>query len=294
MVPPIVIGAHPKRDDSAPLALGVMLSRLTGAPLHVVGTFWFDSTPQRTAPEDYGRALREKVQHAVDEVLGDAGIDAPVDVRVTCGAPAHALQQTASEVGAGLIIVGSTRRGTFGRITTGTTADRVLDGSPCPVVVAPAGFRHAQGFGGTVGVAFVDTPGGRSALAAGAAIARRTGADMIAYTVTDASTHQDDRARAEVAVERAISGCAADLGCEARVLTGGAAALVEESRKLDFLLRGGRAAGSLLRPLAREVPSRLASGVECPLIFVAPGGEQPLLALFGAEAVDGREALLHA
>jgi len=292
MVPPIVIGAHPKRDDSAPLELGVMLSRLTGAPLHVVGTFWFDSTPHRTAPDDYEQALRLKVSRAVDHVLGDAGIDTPVDVRVTCGSPAHALHETASEVGAGMIVVGSTHRGTLGRIATGTTADRVLDGAPCPVAVAPSGFRQAQGPDGSVGVAFVDTPGGRSALAAGAAIARRTGASLIAYTVTDASTHQEDRTRAEAAVERAIAECADDLDCEARVLTGGAAALIEESRRLDFLVRGCRGPGHMLRPLAREVPSRLASGIECPLVIVGPGREQPLVSLFGAEAVDGREAAL--
>jgi nucleotide-binding universal stress UspA family protein len=200
----------------------------------------------------------------------------------------------ASEAGAGMIVVGSTHRGTLGRIATGTTADRVMDGAPCPVAVAPSGFRHAQGPGGSVGVAFVDTPGGWSALAAGAAIARRTGASLIAYTVTDASTHQGDRARAEAVVERAMSECADDLDGEARVLTGGAAALIEESRGLDFLVRGCRAGGALLRPLAKEVPSRLASGVECPLIIVGPGREQPLVSLFGAEAVDGREAALSA
>ena len=289
MVAPIVIGAQPKRDDLAPIELGVMLSRLTGAPIHVVGTYWFDSTPRRTASEEYGEALRQDVGRAVAQVLGGEELEAPVEVHVKAGSPAHALQESAAELGAGVIVVGSTRRGTFGRIATGTTVDRVLDGAPCPVIIAPSGFRRAWGPTPTVGVAFVDTPGGWSALAAGAAMARGTGASLVAYTVTDADTDAGDRARAQTAVERALAERAHDLDCEARVLTGGAAALAVESRNLDFLIRGCRSAGRLRTPLAREVPSRLASAVECPFMVVAPGRERPLASLFAGDGA-GREA----
>lgn len=291
MVAPIVIGAQPKRDDLAPLELGVMLSRLTGAPIHMVGTYWFDSTPRRTANEEYAEALRGDVARAVEQALGGEELQAPVEVHVKAGSPAYALHDIAAQVAAGVIVLGSTRRGRFGRIATGTTADRVLDGAQCPVIIAPSGFRRAWGPAATVGVAFVDTPGGWSALAAGAAMARGTGASLIAYTVTDADTDAGDRARAHTAVERALAERAHDLVCEARVLTGGAAALAAESRNLDFLVRGCRGAGPLRRPLAREVPSRLASAVECPLVVVAPGREQPLVSLFPADGA-GREAQL--
>ena len=291
MVPPIVIGAHPKRDDSSPLELGVNLSRLTGAPLHVVGSFWFDSTPGRTAEADFGRALEDKVRRAMDRTLGGGELDAPVDVRVTCGSPAHALQKTAADVDAGMIVVGSTHRGAVGRIATGTTAGHVLDGASCPVVVAPRGLGDTWGEAGQVGVAFVDTPGGWSALRAGAAIARRMGSQLVAYTVTDAHTDDSDRRRAQGTVERAIAELAGDLDGEARMLQGGAPALIEASRGLDFLIRGCRTSGGLRRPLARELPGRLASNVACPLLVVKPGSEQPLVSLFAAEAGDERRAL---
>lgn len=289
MVAPIVIGAQPKQDDLAPLELGVMLSRLTGAPIHVVGTYWFDSTPRRTANEEFASALREDVGRAVAQVLGGEDLKAPVDVHVQSGAPAHVLQETAAELGAGVIVVGSTRRGKLGRIATGTTVDRVLDGAPCPVVIAPSGFRREWGPAPKVGVAFVDTPGGWSALAAGAALARGSGASLVAFTVTDADTDAGDRARAQTAVERALAERAAGLDCEARVLTGGAAALAAESRNLDFLIRGCRSAGRLRRPLAKEVPSRLATAVECPFMVVAPGREHSLVSLFAGDGA-GREA----
>ena len=294
MVPPIVIGAHPKRDDSSPLELGVMLSRVTGAPLHVVGSFWFDSTPGRTAEAEYGRALEGKIRRAADRVLGAGELDAPVDIRVTCGSPAHALQETASERDAGMIVVGSTHRGKFGRIATGTTADHVLDGAPCPVAVAPSGLGADWGGAGQVGVAFVDTPGGWSALRAGAAIARRMDSRLVAYTVTDTQTDESDRRRAAETVERAIAELASDLDGEARMLAGGAPALIEASRELDVLVRGSRTQGGLRRPLARELPGRLAGDIACPLVVVRPGNEQPLVSLFASEAVNGHSAALHA
>ena len=282
MLPAIVIGAHPKRDDSAPLELGVSLARRTGAPLAVVGTYWFDSTPQRTAGEDYSATLQQSIGRVVEETVGETRLEAPVEVRVTAGSPAYALRETAERVGAGMIVVGSTHRGRLGRIAAGTTADKVLDGAPCPVMIAPRGFRCTRTPVGRVGVAFVETPGGWSALAAGAAIARQTGAQLIAYTVTDAGTKDRDRTRADAAVRDAIAGVAGDLDCEARVLKGGVEGLVFESRELDFLVRGCRSAGRMLPPLAREVPSRLATEAECPVLVVPPGREGPLVALFAS------------
>jgi len=292
MLPAIVIGAHPKRDDSAPLELGVSLARSTGAPLAVVGTYWFDSTPQRTAGEDYSATLRDSIGRVVDEAVGETRLESPVDVHVTTGSPAHALHETAERVGAGLIVVGSTHRGRLGRIAAGTTADKVLDGAPCPVMIAPRGFRCSRAVTGRVGVAFVDTPGGWSALAAGAAIARQSAAQLIAYTVTDAGTGDRDRTRAEAAVRDAIAGVAGDLDCEARVLKGGVEGLVLESRELDFLVRGCRGTGRLLPPLAREVPARLATEVQCPVVVVPPGTEGPLVALFASGDAERGGALV--
>jgi nucleotide-binding universal stress UspA family protein len=193
-----------------------------------------------------------------------------------------------------MIVVGSTHRGALGRIATGTTADRVLDGAACPVVVAPKGLGETWGGAGQVGVAFVDTPGGWSALRAGAAIARRMDSRLVAYTVTDPQTQDRDRGRAQESVERAIAELAGDLDGEARMLEEGAPALIEASRGLDFLVRGCRSAGGLRSPLARELPGRLARDVACPLVAVSVRNEQQLVSLFAAEAVDERSAALHA
>ena len=295
MVPAIVIGVHPKRREPEPIELAVKLSRLTHAPIDVVGTFWFDTTPRRTAADDYAREISQDVQEALAKAVGDPD-RACGEIRFhgMSGSPAHALHEKASEVGAGLIVVGSTHRGAIGRIATGTTTDRVLNGPPCPVAVVPRGFRD-DGMGAErVGVAFVDTPGGRAAMRAAAAIARHTGAALTAYTVIESHAPGEDRQRAEQAVERAIAKHAHDIPAEARVLSdGGVDALVRESRELGFLLRGSRGSGSVVRaPLAFDVVSRLARQVECPFVVVPPGLDEPLVALFGAHSEAGRHEAL--
>jgi nucleotide-binding universal stress UspA family protein len=282
MRPPIVIGAHPKRHDREPIELGLTVSRLTRAPMDVVGTFSFDTSPHRTATDDYGRILREQVRQAVGDADGPSG---EIRVHVMLGSPAHAMHEKASEVGAGLIIVGSSHRGAVGQITLSTTADRVVQRAPCPVAVAPRGVRDEDAARRGVAVAFVDTPGGRSALRAGAAIARCAATSLTAYTVIEPHTHESDRDRVEAAVERAIVDVAHDLDAETRVLThGGVEALVAESRRHSFLVRGCRVRGPLRPPLAFGLPSKLARRAACPLVIVPPGREEPLEALFGAHA----------
>lgn len=292
MVPPIVIGAHPKRREHEPIELGAMFSRMTRAPMDVVGTYWFDTTAQRQATDEYGRVLRDEVLESLEHVVGDTDrVCGEVRVHVMSGGVAYALHEKAAEGGAGVIIVGSTHRGAFGRITLGTTADRVLDHSPCPVAVAPRGFRDEGTMPQRVGVAFVDTPGGRSALRAGASIAECAGASLIAYTVIETHTHDADRDRAESALARAIAEYAHDLDVQARVLTDrGIEALVSESRQLDILVRGGHGGGPVRTPLAFGLPSKLARRAACPFVIVPAGREEPLVALFSARAGAGRES----
>jgi nucleotide-binding universal stress UspA family protein len=289
MGPPIVIAVHPKHPEPEPIALGVMLAHLTHAPIDVVSTFWFDPTPQRTAVDDYGQAVRDAVQQALDAVGDPPRTSGELRVHVISGSAPDAVHERASRVGAGVIVIGSTHRGAIGRIV-GNTADRVLDRVRCPVAVAPRGFRGKVVAPERVGVAFVDTPGGHAALRVGAVIARHTDASLIAYTVVESHPHPTARAHAELAVERAIAEHAHDIRSEACVLVdGGVATLLDESRGLDFLVQGSRGQGPVPTPLAFGLPSKLARRVACPFVVVPPGRDQPLVALFGAHAGAGRQ-----
>jgi Universal stress protein family len=55
------------------------------------------------------------------------------------------LQCVIDEDHAGLVVVGSTKRGAIGQIAPGTSAQRVINRCACPVVVVPHGTTRRSG-----------------------------------------------------------------------------------------------------------------------------------------------------
>ena len=70
IIRPIVVGVNPKRDEREAVEFAVMISRMTGAPLEVVATSWFDSTPGRTLRKDFEADFARRFA----DVLGDGGM----------------------------------------------------------------------------------------------------------------------------------------------------------------------------------------------------------------------------
>jgi nucleotide-binding universal stress UspA family protein len=281
MARPIVVGMHPTREERGPVELAVMLSCMTEAPLEIVGTFWFDATPAMTATRDFEAKSLSGVQTALEDNVDTSRACHAVNVSAKPGSPAHVIHETAVRVGAGLIVVGSTHRGPVGSATLGTTTDRVLNGAPCPVAIAPRGFDD-RGQGLTrVGVAFVDTPEGRAALRAAVSVARHAGASLTIYTAVDSDA--DAKAeQANTALDRAVAEYRDEVDVEGRVLGArGIGALIEESAGLGLLVTGSRGHGPLKATMLGGVSRRLAREARCPLIVVPRGQDQPLSDLFG-------------
>ena len=94
---------------------------------------------------------------------------------------ARGLHEVADRAGAELIVVGSTHRHGLGRVMPGTTGERLLHGSACPIAIAPAGWRGDAIE--TIGAGFDGSPESRAALAAAATLARASGASIRALNV---------------------------------------------------------------------------------------------------------------
>ncbi len=80
-----------------------------------------------------------------------AGIPAAI-VCVGGRAPARGLHDLARERAADLIVVGSSRHGSLGRVLLGDDACESLDGAPCAVAIAPHGYAETFGPLAEVGV----------------------------------------------------------------------------------------------------------------------------------------------
>ena len=121
----IIVGYDPQTCDLAPVDFGVAASRFTGAPLmiasvHGVGD---DRLGERQMREDLLADAAETLEELKGE-LHAQGLAAEYRSLAGTSAP-RALHELADSQDAGLLVIGSTRQGTIGRLLPGSTAQRL-------------------------------------------------------------------------------------------------------------------------------------------------------------------------
>ncbi|NYJ08924.1 universal stress protein [Petropleomorpha daqingensis] len=288
-VGPVVTGfdGSPSAEDA--LVLARAWARVLGTGL-VVAT-----VHPSPAPISSGRVDAEWVadrHHEAEKVLEGAhgllaAVDA-VDYRVVASSSAaHGLHDLAEELGASVIVVGSSSAAAERRLFAGSTADRLLAGSQAPVGVAPAGFRDRNiSVLERIGVAFVDTPDGHAALDLAVRLAVRVSATLTLYSVLAgeaelvmpvigrdaehafAATAQD---RFQRALDLALAGIPAGVPAGARILTGNVVDVLAELDEVDVLFCGSRGYGPARRVLLGGVSSRLVRRARSPIVVVPRG-----------------------
>jgi len=205
---------------------------------------------------------------------------------VASSSAAHGLHDLAEELKAQTIVVGSGRQATRQRLFAGSTAERLLAGSLCPIAVAPAGMQTRPGTLGRIGVAYIDTPDGRAALNEAARLARRTGTPLRLYTVvmdTDSTRpfligDDVERAYADTAREtfeeslRRAAASVDGLEVDWRLLGGEVVEGLVELDDVDVLFCGSRGYGPARRVLLGGVSTRLVRGAKRPVVIVPRSG----------------------
>ena len=108
--------------------------------------FTYQDHPSRVTNDQYRVYLNDDARATLDRMKeGLEGVEDVVTEAIADLSPARALQELAVRESAALVVLGSTHRGTLGRVIAGTTAERLLHGAPCSVAVVPDGFRmHAD------------------------------------------------------------------------------------------------------------------------------------------------------
>lgn len=296
----IIVGYDPKTCDLAPVDFGVAAARFTGAPLmiasvHGVGD---DRLAERQLSEDLLADAAETLEELKGE-LHAQGIAAEYRDLAGTSAP-RALHELADSENAGLLVIGSTRQGTVGRLLPGSTAQRLMHGAPCPIAVVPHGWRAGEGLK-TIGVAYVGTEEGREALRGAHALARQAGATLrvltvagvrfSAYSETEARTagrpgkdfdevEGEHRVLAETAARDAVAELGDDVAVEVDAFAEDPAqTLIAVSDNLDLLVCGSRGYGPVRAVLLGGVSRRVAAEAHCPLIVLPRGVPASLQAL---------------
>jgi nucleotide-binding universal stress UspA family protein len=242
--------------------------RITLAHVYTGEPFvWRGGTP------GYWPLEKEEVVSMLDEAGREAGIEADFQYSAV-PPPGRRLHEFAEELEADLLVVGSSRRGLLGRVFLGDVTRAALNGAPCAVAVAPAGYRQAGRAIRRIGVGYDGSAQSANALAIARKIVARHGAQLSAYEIVSIPARVylagDPR---EVSVEALVDAARtriAKLGrVEAHAAYGDPAEeLASYSGSLDLLVVGSRDYGPVGRLVHGSTSQELARRCRCPLLVL--------------------------
>jgi nucleotide-binding universal stress UspA family protein len=255
----------------------------TGAPLTVVSVTGDDTAVTPLAAGQGGEVLADDADAALEQAMRiarDVGVQAEPSTAAATSAP-RGLAAAAVQFGAGLLVVGSGAGGSPGQLRPGSTATRLLSGSPSAVALVPQGWE--AGDFTAIGAGFVDTAEGRAAVREAHPLAARSGARLRVLTAVHppAWSHagaEELRVAAEAAAEAAVSSglLGAPVDVDVSVVEPDDL-LVAVSGELDLLVCGTRGYGPRPAVLLGGVTQRLTAQARCPVV-VLPGAQEHGLA----------------
>ena len=182
---PVLAAYSPVTGAREPVEFGVAASRVTGAPLVIVVVV--DSGAQAvtllTHDESVPGSIAAAVKHLENE-LAERGVAAEVRMFEDSTA-ARGLARAIDECGPSSSCSAPRSRGAKGALLLGTTAERVIHLSPCPVAVVPHGYQRPEGGVKVIGAAYTPKPEADAALAAADSLARSGGTELRVLTALD-------------------------------------------------------------------------------------------------------------
>jgi nucleotide-binding universal stress UspA family protein len=284
---PMLVGIDGTPSGLEALALGNAFAVLTGSPLVLGAVFGYQAG-------SFSGGLIWPLKSSADKWLEEAGQNVGAGISRSAmttlsTSPAHGLIALAEAENAGMIVLGSDRRGPLGRVLAGSTARRVAHGAPCPVAIAPHNWRtQPPDVPLTFGVGVGGSAEARDALALAVGFAAAAHAPLKLFTAVDVAspvhpmyapagsrreTWRRDRIDAGQRVAReAITAVVPEVTPEIVVLEGDPVECLERvSHDLDVLVVGSRRFGPLRRALLGSVSSPLIERAACPVVIVPRG-----------------------
>ena len=278
----IIVGVDGSKRCRDGLALARMLARETGGSILLASVH---PASRRHAHQEAARAEAERCLAEAREAI--AGVGAVEQRAVAANSPARGLHDLAEAEGADLIVLGSSHRGTAGRVLPGSVGDRLLHGAPCAVAIAPAGYwGNPDPRPRVIGVGYLPGEHADAALTVATELALHEHAALRLIAVVDgtgfggfgvrggygyAEIIGDVREETRERLEAALHALPGETRAQGVLREGDPAAeLVEQSQTLDLLVTGSRGYGALGRAILGGVSSRVVREAACP-VLVVPG-----------------------
>lgn len=229
---------------------------------------------------DYEAAYTDRAAQLLERARTEA--DVPAAVRCQrAHSVGEGLHELADELGADLLVVGTSSRGRVGRVLKQDDTRAALNGASCAVAVVPEGFEHGAPVIENVGVAYDGSPESEVALATARTIADALGARLSGLEVVSIPIGQFmgpvavGAATVQDIVNDARLRVASVGGIEAHSVYGEPAeGLARYSGSVDLLVVGSRGYGPLGRLVHGSTSRDLARTSRCPLLVLPRGARR--------------------
>ena len=297
-MPEIVVGFDDSPGAQDALAFAAAVASNAGASVMLASAFPYDNVPSRGANYAYREYLRADCQAALDRAAATLeGVPTSTEA-IPDTSPSRALHVLSEYISPALVVVGSTRRGPVGRVVPGSTGERLLHGSPCPVAIVPRGYAVAGPIR-TVGVGYDGSEESEVALTAACQVAVRFGASLRVIRIYDAtrfgapalmtipgevSYHEDYEKQQREGLDEAVAALPAEVHAETVFITGPPGPeLAAQTEHVDLMVVGSRGYGPRAAVMLGGVTHTVIRKAHCPVI-VLPRGSHGLEPLFSAAA----------
>jgi nucleotide-binding universal stress UspA family protein len=227
-----------------------------------------------TRSNDWEREEHEQVEEFLAGVCKDTGVEANLRWRDSSSI-GRGLHELCELVEADLLVVGSSHRGLIGRVLIGDHTRAALNGAPCAIAIAPAGYAAQAVLMREIGVGYNGSAESDHAVLIGRKIAAEHGARLSAFEAVSLPTYTflGGPAPVDHALEDLVDDARTRIedlgGVEAHAVYGQPAEeLALFSASVDLLIVGSRDYGPVGRVVHGSTSSQLAHTARCPLLVL--------------------------
>jgi len=279
MSPHQLLAGYDRTDEAADaLALGCLLAERLDRELVVARVVTNGGHPKVT-DRDRERMVRDAMAETRAALLAALPEAPAVELTpILDPSVARGLHDLARAEGAEALVVGASHHHRLGRLLLGSGPELVVDGAPCPVFVAPPGFRDHAGLAPEViGVAYDGSDGAHAALRYAAALADRLGDPLRVVTVQPPWYDRPAGARHDVGAADArarsivedVTGGRVELDLAARHGRPVDELLAETRGNVGVLVLGSHGRGPVRRMVLGSVSAAVLRASSCPVAVAA-------------------------
>ena len=277
----ILVGFDEGEESDDALSLANALAESEAAQLDVAVALQYAPVPIDV--DVYDRALADHFDEIFAQAERQLGGVEFGRRELRDSSAARALTELAESENPDLLVIGSTHRGAVGRVYPGSVGERLLNGAPCPVAVAPKGFASRERFAlSRIGVGYDGTEESRLALREAESLAERSGATLRLIAAVPYMNPMPARIGhtevgfgdlLETYFRKVLDSGVSTVSDAARiesVMKDGdpAEVLAAQGAEVDLLVLGSRGYGPIMRALLGGVSAEVMRTAPCPVVVV--------------------------